>query len=1551
MKTISRQLFETIQAEGSLLPADILERVASFDAELPGISTSAYHLESGTKLNEATNAAWNRMRTSWQNFRLAFSRLPENDLATTVTREKWLLPLFQDLGFGRLIPTRATEIEGKSYPIYSIWAEKVPIHLVGCRVDMDKRTPGVSGAAQSSPHGLVQEFLNRSDSHLWGIVSNGLRLRLLRDNVSLTRQAYVEFDLESMMEGESYPDFVVMWLVIHQSRFEAAKPEDCFLEKWTQHAKERGVRALDQLRGGVESAITTLGKGFLSHPANKRLREQLRSGDLNAQDYYRQLLRIVYRLIFIFVAEDRGGLLLPGEELNEARARYLNYYSTRRLRQMSLRRLGSRHGDLYFGFRLIMQKLGSDEGCPELALPALGSFLFSPEAVKDLEWCEISNRDFLAAIQALSATQTGGVKRSIDYKNLGAEELGSVYESLLELHPELNIDAATFELRIAGGNERKTTGSYYTPSSLINCLIDSALDPVLNEAAKSKEPEKAILNLKVCDPACGSGHFLVAAAHRIARRLASIRTGDEEPSPEAIRTALRDVIGRCIYGVDLNPMSVELCKVSLWIEALESGKPLSFLDHHIRVGNSLLGATPELIAAGLPDEAFNAIEGDDKKACAALKKRNKNQRQESGPLFKQQDAELQVRLQQAAASLEELPDNRPEEIHAKELAFRCFEHAKEFIHKKHLADTWCATFVIRKDFLEPGRTSSAIGITQGHLNDLANGQLFPPELSIELERLTGQYQFFHWHQSFPEVFAKGGFDCVLGNPPWEKINLKDEEFFAESHPHIANAANKAVRKKLLEQLKVDEPSAYARYEAAKEMHDRTSSFFRHSGYYPLTGLSRINLYSVFCETALRLLIPKGRCGMVLASGIVTDDNNKALFSSLVNAQRLIHAWDFENREGIFSDVDSRYKFCLFCSGGVQTYCKQPDFAFYLTNIEHLGDQGRHFCLDADDLHLLNPNTRNCPTFRNKGEAEVTKSIYRRVPAWEFHEKSEVWPGRPKTPFNMSNDSPLFTEKKRLNEFGGKGSINLPLYEAKLVHQFNHRFATFAAGTDEGVKEFSTMELVVPSCFIDSRYWLSKQVLNERFPGKWFLVFRDITCATNERTSISAIIPESPCGNTLSIIEKIGAINAAVLCGTLNSFAYDYCARQKVSGTHMNHWIWKQLPIPSLDLLQSPCMWMKKSNDNNTEPIDTFQLWALNRVLELIYTAWDLQSFAQDCGWSGPPFRWNEERRFLLRCELDAAFFHLYLPAEANGDWRKAENETAEDLARLKSSFSTPRDSVAYIMDTFPIVKRKDEAACGFYRTKDTTLEIYDEMARVMADNAIVEAAGQQPIAYYQTRLDPPPGPPVDAAGQFIPLSEWHCLDPHVISHIHSPREVEKLVEIWPNVEAMIFVDYEQEAQDFPQNGRERFIYNILPYLVERKPDCTFQFYIDAAFLTTRTDLCHAILREQASRQRLAEIRTRLGLDKWFEGNQSFKASDLRQFLQDDRQVQIDVMSGLVTRPPSAINLKILPDGLPDLLDFALEAALILHSDQMAYERARDQAQINFHKEYERVAIA
>ena len=525
----------------------------------------------------------------------------------------------------------------------------------------------------------------------------------------------------------------------------------------------------------------------------------------------------------MFVAEDRD-LLLDREAADSARERYQRYYSTQRLREMAAGFLGTRHSDRFEALRLVMRLLGGAGDGSALGIVPLGSFLFSDRAVADVIDCKISNRQLLGAIRSLSLIDDREARswRNVDYKNLGPEELGSVYESLLELHPQINVDARSFALQTAGGNERKTSGSYYTPSALIKVLLDSALDPVLDEAAK--QGEEAILNLKVCDPATGSGHFLIAAANRIAKRLASLRTGEEEPALPALQAAKREVISRCIYGVDINPMAAELCKVSLWLEALDPGKPLSFLDHHIQVGNSLLGTTPRLMAEGIPNDAFKAIEGDDKKTTSAWRKQNRQE-------LKQREAGVkQLGLEQAQAAdygylsdsmnlLASAPDDSLADVRDKEAFYAALAQDEEYTKARLLADAWCSAFVWEK---RQGEGLALTDLLYRHLEAEPQSPQFE-SLRQKVVALTDRYGFFHWHVAFPDVFQvpddlgiaeneaagwNGGFDVVLGNPPWEKYTMIETEFFSGRDEIIASTKTQAERDRELAKLPERNPIAY-----------------------------------------------------------------------------------------------------------------------------------------------------------------------------------------------------------------------------------------------------------------------------------------------------------------------------------------------------------------------------------------------------------------------------------------------------------------------------------------------------------------------------------------------------------------------------------------------------------------------------------------------------------------------------------------------------------------------------------------------------------------------
>src|SRR5579875_114464 len=1286
MRLRSRDLFATVHTEGGLLPADLLQRIADGDRTLDGLTPGDYHLDPGERLNERITRAWTRLSAAWRNFDQARQQLPAGDPASTLTRERWLQILFDELGYGRLVQQPAIEIEGKPYPIFTQWLN-TPIHLVGAGITLDHRTAGVRGAAAQSPHSLLQELLNRSPERLWGIVANGLILRLLRDNISLTRQAYVQFDLEAMFTGEVYSDFALLWLVCHQSRVEAATPEACWLERWSRTAADTGTRALDALRQGVQQAIETLGAGFLAHPANRHLHEQLADGRLGPLDYYRALLRLVYRLLFLFVAEDRDALLDP-DASRLAKDRYTAHYSTAHLRELAGKRRGGRHHDRYEQLKLVMGAL-HEHGEPALALPALGSYLWDPAAIGPLADAKLANEDLFAAVRALATVEHEHIRRAVDFRNLGAEELGSVYESLLELHPQVNRDTREFTLAAVTGSERKTTGSYYTPTSLISSLLDTALEPVLDEAARNANPEQAILELAVVDPACGSGHFLLAAANRIAKRLAAIRSEDPEPSPIETRAALRDVVGHCLHGVDANPMAVELCKVSLWMEALEPGRPLSFLDHRIALGNSLLGTTPELIAAGIPAEAFKPILGDDKQVVAAWRKRN--QREQSGQLSfdlagDRVDADTHALAAQAAA-LEAIDDRSLAGVREQQHRFAALLHSVERRRAQLAADTWCTAFIAPK-------RGSAVPITQDTLSRaLAGGEtgLSPDELSV-ISAAKRDYVFLHWHVAFPAAWQRGGFDVVLGNPPWERVKLQEKEFFAALSPEIATAPNKAARDRLIKALAADDPDLLIAFEAAKRQAEGASHLIRDSGRYPLCGRGDVNTYAIFAELMRNLIGPTGRAGVIVPTGIATDDTTKLYFQDLNDKRSLVSLYDFENRDAVFPGVHRSYKFCLLTLTGTRAPVNAAEFVFFAHQVEDLGDPERRFTLTPEDIELLNPNTRTCPVFRSRRDAELTKAIYRRVPILirEGDPDGNPWGIKFSTMFHMSNDSHLYRTRDQLEADGWtlEGNVftrgedrYLPLYEAKMIHHYDHRWATYDNGD---TRDLTDAEKRDPGYLVLPRYWVSAADVCDVAPQwrrDWLFSFRNIARTTDERTYIGAPLGRVAVGHSAPVMLSDDASNAATLAAIWASFACDYVARQKVGGVNMTYGYLYQFAVP----------------DPSTTPF-TF---VLSRVLELAYTATDLAGFAADLGYDGPPFRWDPDRRALIRAELDAVMFRLY---------------------------GIERDDVDYIMETFPIVRRRDEERFGEYRTKRLILERYDAMVAADAEGC-----------EYATPLDPPPG--------------------------------------------------------------------------------------------------------------------------------------------------------------------------------------------------------------------
>lgn len=1374
--------FEAIRSEGGILPVAVLQRIHAQDArQLAGLLPASYGAANAADLRERMSRSWGYLRGRWQGLRRVVETAPAGAELATATRQHWLLPLLEELGYGRVAASAGVEIEGKRYPVSHRW-QGVPLHLCGWHSDLDRR--GTQTA--SSPHGMLQELLNRDQALLWGALSNGRRLRLLRDDVRLTRKSLVEFDLEKIFDGDLFGEFCVLWLTCHASRLEpraqatepsepreetpvspslvqqgwAADGEDApepgqgasfhatYLEQWRKAAEDQGTRVRDGLRDGVQAAICALGAGLLDG-RNAGLRESLRAGTLAVDDYYRQVLRLAYRLIFLLVAEDRDLLHPPGTTA-AARQRYASHYSTERLRRLAEGHKGSPvHADLWRGLVVVMRALDR-QGAATLGLAPLGSELWREQGLQALTDAELPNRALLDAVRALCFLDEGGGRQRVDWRNLASEELGSVYESLLELHPRLDLEGWSFALTSAAGHERKTTGSYYTPDGLVQCLLESALDPVLerttrDEAGRPKSAaaaEQALLALKVVDPACGSGHFLVGAAHRIAAKLASVRSEGQEPAPEAVRRALREVVGRCLYGVDINPMAVELCKVALWMEALEPGRPLSFLDRHIRAGNALLGASPALIEAGIPDAAFAGLEGDDKALLAAARKANRAEarlkggvdygtshvpsaRSGQGTLFA---IGLFERGGDAAApqpgdfagragAIDALADASVADVERKAAAAAALEADSALRDARRVADAYCAAFVWRH------QPDAPPPVTQAVLRQLEQAPAsVAAGIVAEIDRVAVAHGFFHWPLAFPEVFAEGrgprtalgwhgGFDVVLGNPPWERVKLQEREFFAPLRPAIAEASNAAVRKKMMAALAsgdTGDRALLAAWHEASRAAEGQSALLRQSGRYPLCGRGDVNTYAVFAELAATLVGTAGYAGVIVPTGIATDDTTKHFFAALVDEGRLASLVDFENRQAIFLGVHRSYKFSLLTTRAPSPG-RSATFAFFCQTFADARSPDRRFTLSAADIARINPNTRTAPIFRTRHDADLTRAIHERVPVLWREERggeaeSNPWGIRFAAMLHMANDSGLFhaADHPALRDASAIGNHRVladgrrlvPLYEAKMVHHYDHRFGDYALRAEgsqsTALPDVPLASLQDPTYQPTPRYWVEQREVEARLAGKWergwLLGWRRNARSTDERTLIATILPAVAVGDSEFLMLPEQDLAWALSCA-LTALVVDFCARQKVGGANMSFFIIRQLPVPTPADFRATCPW---------SPSETIAAWLRPRVLELTYTAWDLQPFAQDLGYDGPPFRWDADRRFQLRCELDAAFFHLYGLVEAE---------------------------VEYVLGTFPIVARREVAEFGSYRSRLRILEAF----RVYRD-AVDHAAAQAPRA-------------------------------------------------------------------------------------------------------------------------------------------------------------------------------------------------------------------------------
>lgn len=1128
----------TLKLEGGLFLPDMLEKAALGQARLQ--TEADYGVPKGLKLKDEYSRAFQIACAQWRIFAPLLERTDYDAQHATAT---FVTELLRDaFGYPAVGAITSITLGDRSYPVTHLASSPqhpelaLPIvvapHTLGLdEADVRFAIQG-SGSRKKTAFQLAQELLNASPDHQWAIVTNGKTLRLLRDAATLTRPSYLDFDLQDLLSGQRFAEFAYAWRLLHASRagLVSSSPDAPVVwEAWREAGQEEGTRVRDGLRLGVTEALITLGQGFVQHSANDALRQALQDGTLSKEAYFAQLLRLIYRFIFIFNVEERG--LVPNAPQNDddpatARAKlaasqaYAQGYALARLRDMALRRRArTRFDDLWQGVKIVFKGLAQGE--PRLGLPALGG-LFAPAQCPALDGAQLTNAELLAAMQSLRwARQSGASLAPIDYRNMGTEELGSVYESLLELVPEVDLHARSFgfvgltSVGSTAGNDRKLTGSYYTPDSLVQELIKSALDPVIEQrlAANPVNPVETLLAIRVIDPACGSGHFLLAAARRLAERLASLRSPDGAVTPLAYRHALREVIARCIFGVDRNPMAVELARTALWLEGFEEGRPLGFLDHHLQCGDALLGLTDlHTLEKGIAKEAFKALSGDDAAVCKVLAKAN-------AAGLKQIAKDLQggqVLLGfdnatglQTLRAIEALSADTPDEVAAKEQAY--IQYCEQSMHSPLglAADLMVGAYLLAKT----AATAAQVPTSETLHAALTAPHTLQEQGTAHAAAVAGahaacqQAQVLHWPLAFPQVFAAGGFDCVLGNPPWERIKLQEEEFFATRHPAVAAAKNKAERSQRIQWLSEGmlsqhlyptdsahhtptesgaEQRLYAEFITARRVAEAASVFMHvdgvDGGRYPLTGVGDVNTYALFAETISQITADSGRGGFIVPSGIATDDSTKRFFQHLVKNEKLVSLFGFDNARRVFPAVHPDTPFALVTIG---TTSAPVLIAHYLLAIDHLSDPRRCFSLTLEDFHLVTPNTLTCPVFRSGQDAELTKKLYRAAPVLI---REAVWQGEGRLAKLMSPEVNPWGVSMRQGLFHLTNDIksgvvmdvrsasippeSIPVTEGKLIHQFDHRWATYTPNGDS--RDMTLAEKQDPHSSAIPRYWVDQR---------------------------------------------------------------------------------------------------------------------------------------------------------------------------------------------------------------------------------------------------------------------------------------------------------------------------------------------------------------------------------------------------------------------------------------------------------------------------------------------
>ncbi|MDR0938846.1 MAG: restriction endonuclease [Mediterranea sp.] len=1368
--------YTSIHVYGHLLADDILHAIER-DNNLRGNRAEDFAIDSS--VSAAIDYVWSSLRNDWHFYN---ERSTLNDPYGTRRARDLMERLFNNLGY-RLDRQTAYVVTGdersNKYDITYLCPDLrgLPIIVTGDRTgdtltdslekcSLDYRAKGAQ--RRKSPHATMLEYLNNTEC-VYGIVANGQTLRLIRNTGQLVKLVYLEFDLRRMLEEDKYTEFCLLFRLLHASRFRMAGDDPCVMDQYFNLSIESGNRIRDGLSAAAQQAMELIGQAAVrgEGEGNDRLRAGLADGTLSVTEFNKELTHLIYRLLFLFIIEDRGLVYqfptITHPDYGRIRRQYdiyKRYYAASRLRQLSelsyLR--NHRYADLWQGlmdtFHLFEQ--GGFGG--RLGIKPLGGVLFGKETLRYLRRCTVCNDRLLEALGTLNVfTDERGNRVKINYSSLDVEEFGSVYEGILEKRPYVTQapDASNWQFGFVGGLDRQSTSSYYTRPDLVQNLIRTTLEPVIKErvarAATPDEQVASLLRLKVCDAACGSGHIVLAMARTIAWYVCSIRTGEDNPASPDYREALREVIQKCVYAVDLNPDAVELCKVVLWIEGYCAGKPLSFLDHHIRCGNSVLGvANLDELLRGVPQEAFAAT---DKETLRRIRKINAEALKDiellhdgkeagvqitlfSGDYAIQHISSEQVSLGTQVREIAQLPENSLLEELTKQHKWEDLMQSPRVECLRRACDLY--TYAFYKQFT-PDEVEEEVREEDGdkftlppipytrtvyqaleeikYLEEpLDNFMPLTDDFKEEIVQAARQHRFFHWCVEFPEIFAdNGGFDVMCGNPPWDKIKVEDKKWFeSQGRTDIVNAGTAAQRKQAITNLPLTAPDLYKTYQTALHDAEALSRFIRFSERFPLTATGDIDLYPLFAE--LCLSFSKETWGLVLPTGIAVNDSNKDFFAKLVNENRLVSLYDFENREALF-DIHRMFKFCLLTAGKEQSAPRIVSGGFFLTRLDHLLDPNRIYTLQTDDIALFSPNTKTCPIFRTSRDAALTKKIYQNAEVLiNEAERSNPWEVKFGRMIDMSNDSHLFRTYAQLmasgatlrgNRFTLDDTIYVPLYEGKMIWHYNHHHGTWPTTEKERPSTISSpslKELQDANHAIMPWYWVPLDEVRKRliktdskgkvlweWKHKWLIGFRDITRTADQRTFITSGIPDaSGVGNTATLLfAERGGMPGASLLGMLSSLTFDYVARQKIGGTHASISFVKQFPVLSPErIIGSP-----------------YYMEIVKRVVELCYFNHDLDAWATEL-WeemdeeqrsqlpqlgSRTPFVYDEERRTLLQAELDAIFARLY-------------GLNTEDILYILD----PEEvcGAGCINETFRVLKENEKRSLGEYRTKRLVMEAW-----------------------------------------------------------------------------------------------------------------------------------------------------------------------------------------------------------------------------------------------------